>query len=192
MGSLGKAIGLAIITLVSIQLVSPTSGEYKRACNRKWEKSVSIQLVSPTSGEEVERQWKNASEEVSIQLVSPTSGEQREEEEDLSREEVFPFNWFPQRVGTFTPSSFALACSSRFPFNWFPQRVGTPTRHRVGGKVLEIVRFHLIGFPSEWGHGRRESVITKFQSGFHLIGFPSEWGHWLALMKRRIHSNVSI
>ncbi len=66
--------------LVSIQLVSPTSGEsmpygmihipYVRFLH------VSIQLVSPTSGEKGLRAIARAvTPAVSIQLVSPTSGE---------------------------------------------------------------------------------------------------------------------
>ena len=111
-------------TLVSIQLVSPTSGdecydvitdnlacfhsisfpnEWGPSCD--WQQArasqiVSIQLVSPTSGD-----WKNwrkhwKSGEVSIQLVSPTSGD--------------------SELG---------------------ERIGRGT-----------IRFHSISFPNEWGH----------------------------------------
>ena len=36
-----------------------------------------------------------------------------------------------------------------FPFNWFPQRVGTCHRPTIAG--FEAWGFHSIGFPSEWG-----------------------------------------
>ena len=40
--------------------------------------------------------------------------------------DVFPFNWFPQRVGTAVIfMSLLLFFLALFPFNWFPQRVGT-------------------------------------------------------------------
>jgi len=67
---------------VSIQLVSPTSGETSRLdflAQQRLHKLVSIQLVSPTSGECGRLSWINVSRkifgQVSIQLVSPTSGE---------------------------------------------------------------------------------------------------------------------
>jgi hypothetical protein len=61
---------------VSIQLVSPTSGEITNALLRKWlVLVVSIQLVSPTSGESRISTRDEEKVPVSIQLVSPTSGE---------------------------------------------------------------------------------------------------------------------
>ncbi len=115
--------------LVSIQLVSPTSGETRATTLRTWvqsqdtarqcfhsisfpservavelvEQSV-VKLVSPTSGEDTHRALVIfRSQLVSIQLVSPTSGEPL-----LSKgmESIydwclkFPFNQFPQRVGS--------------------------------------------------------------------------------------------
>ena len=38
---------------------------------------------------------------------------------------MFPFNWFPQRVGTTDAVFHGGSIATRFPFNWFPQRVGT-------------------------------------------------------------------
>ena len=110
--------------------------------------------------------------EVSIQLVSPASGDVHAFL--VSHEhESFPFNWFPQRVGT----SSDLLHKSSFSYC-----------------------FHSIGFPSEWGLNtlattmsitRNVSIqLVSPASGdlktmrwasisaqrFHSIGFPSEWG----------------
>jgi hypothetical protein len=66
-------------TSVSIQLVSPTSGETReelRAMTPEQAK-VSIQLVSPTSGEKKELAIKCGYVNVSIQLVFLTSGESK-------------------------------------------------------------------------------------------------------------------
>jgi len=70
------------IEKVSIQLVSPASGEfpenfkfYKSFCSSS---NVSIQLVSPASGENIRMRERVKARErmrVSIQLVSPASGE---------------------------------------------------------------------------------------------------------------------
>ncbi len=62
---------------VSIQLVSPTSGERKITGTIVLTMTVSIQLVSPTSGEEELSGPANNARftNLSIQLVSPTSGE---------------------------------------------------------------------------------------------------------------------
>ena len=72
-----------IWSFVSIQLVSPTSGEnlwtfYTQKLLQSL-LDVSIQLVSPTSGEfgECANEWWMRDYSVSIQLVSPTSGEIR-------------------------------------------------------------------------------------------------------------------
>ena len=110
---------------VSIQLVSPASGDFSSNCT-----------IGSRSGL------------VSIQLVSPASG-------DGSGKSVlemalleFPFNWYPQRVGILPgtkwrpsqgasfhsigiPSEWGFEISineyglpEAFPFNWYPQRVG--------------------------------------------------------------------
>ena len=61
---------------VSIQLVSPASGEGLSRFNRAWRYSqVSIQLVSPASGEKRCLRSSGVVYPVSIQLVSPASGE---------------------------------------------------------------------------------------------------------------------
>jgi len=40
-------------------------------------------------------------------------------------------------------------CVMVFPFNWFPQRVGTEFATAYQERCYRS--FHLIGFPSEWG-----------------------------------------
>ena len=75
-----KLLLLKISSLVSIQLVSPASGDYFDGLLKidKVELDVSIQLVSPASGDvglTKEEAVKVLS--VSIQLVSPASGDTR-------------------------------------------------------------------------------------------------------------------
>ena len=118
---------------VSIQLVSPASGESRTPGNAvRWGGKVSIQLVSPASGEE----WKLPARHgrtgakkghgVSIQLVSPASGEAS------------------------TPVRNPLPCwstcfhSISFPSEWGVKQLMYRARGRVKG-------FHSISFPSEWG-----------------------------------------
>ncbi len=83
-----------------------------------------------------------------------------------------------------------------FPFNQFPQRVGTVVMQTTS---LKTTGFHSISFPSEWESKRRlaealadrkfpfnqfSQRVGKFLlsflplkeiSGFHSISFPSEW-----------------
>ena len=119
--------------VVSIQLVSPASGEQtnkrgrleftatatrfhsisfpnewggRKTCRQQPKNGfrVSIQLVCPASEElTVLPYLKCNGSKVSIQLVFPTSGEQRA----ATRRQIEKF------------------CKERFPFNWFPQRVGS-------------------------------------------------------------------
>ena len=67
----------------------------------------------------------------------------------------FPFNWFPQRVGTLAACGYAGDRGVLFPFNWFPQRVGTDFVQPY--QEQRKYGFHLIGFPSEWGLKRAAS-----------------------------------
>ena len=86
---------------------------------------------------------------------------------NMSNWTTFPFNWFPQRVGTrrqllragtqgfivsiqlVSPASGDIELVSsieedadEFPFNWFPQRVGT-----TGGNKCSVVTEM---FPFNW------------------------------------------
>ena len=88
---------------------------------------------------------------------------------------LFPFNWFPQRVGS-SRARYRVRCGSfpySFPFNWFPQRVGSLNDFLDARPDWDS--FHSIGFPSEWGadSGTDRNVG---RGCFHSIGFPSEWG----------------
>ncbi len=65
------------------------------------ENIVSIQLGSPASGDtHFEDKDMPTSAIVSIQLGSPASGDLKESDV-LTHSPMFPFNWDPQRVGTF-------------------------------------------------------------------------------------------
>ena len=111
---------------VSIQLVSPTSGEEVRASQLCILAQVSIQLVSPTSGEVgTHRLASPQGYEVSIQLVSPTSGESL----------VFQKC---SRCSGDCPSFHSIS----FPNEW---GVGSTLSN------MEKLGFHSISFPNEWG-----------------------------------------
>ena len=65
---------------VSIQLVSPASGDSENTMETEMVERVSIQLVSPASGDPSAINWLKRipnNLQVSIQLVSPASGDQR-------------------------------------------------------------------------------------------------------------------
>ncbi len=73
-----------------------------------------------------------------------------------------------------------LPTTTVFPFNWFPQRVGSLDNFvRLNNE--SIAGFHSIGFPSEWG-AKLWIRILLLRRGFHSIGFPSEWGELVKLM----------
>jgi len=61
--------------LVSIQLVSPASGDLAGPGGVRVNQAVSIQLVSPASGDELRQAADDEEVIVSIQLVSPASGD---------------------------------------------------------------------------------------------------------------------
>ena len=85
---------LNVAYVVSIQLVSPASGEQIIAVESVVEPEVSIQLVSPASGETEDAISVMDNPRVSIQLVSPASGEpSRQPAVRLNRTAIkFPFN----------------------------------------------------------------------------------------------------
>ena len=82
---------------VSIQLVSPASGELDRYINPQVS-IVSIQLVSPASGEKRLLTLSQRKIKVSIQLVSPASGEPHLSE-NLNWEQCFHSISFPSEWG---------------------------------------------------------------------------------------------
>ena len=68
---------------------------------RRLVRRVSIQLVSPASGDRSQaNEPPSAFRAVSIQLVSPASGDLGWNKGAVFLYDGFPFNWFPQRVGT--------------------------------------------------------------------------------------------
>jgi len=161
--------------IVSIQLVSPASGEVGIIASLFQESSnVSIQLVFPASGESFGSyadNWSNCC--VSIQLVSPASGE-------LLRSGSCSA-WSRVSIQLVSPASGEIDQQS----------------DTVGNSG-----FHSISFPSEWGVGKYYSSLQAtylcvsiqlvspasgeqeeefaylfvVYSCFHSISFPSEWG----------------
>ena len=87
---------------------------------------VSIQLVSPASGELTPIQNRGAAI-AGIRFPFnwfPQRVGRVYDKAVKDRKTGFPFNWFPQRVGSSRILAAAIARFQMFPFNWFLQRVG--------------------------------------------------------------------
>ena len=61
----------------------------------------------------------------------------------------------------------------QFPFNWFPQRVGTDLD--LTHDDISNLNFHSIGFPSEWGHTKTLPCGTHVRM-FPFNWFPQRVG----------------
>ncbi len=137
--------------LVSIQLVSPASGESSTVPTiRAPGYDVSIQLVSPASGEPGKYVVKvsDTTNLVSIQLVSPASGE---------------VTGPPARIDHPVPGFHSIG----FPSEWGVSPMDT--------LVKALYSFHSIGFPSEWGEkGRRVTGGARHKFPFNW--FPQRVG----------------
>ena len=72
---LNKNTPLITAKWVSIQLISPPNGDSQKSLAQHIGISVSIQLISPTSGDWYIEMISRAGNRVSIQLISPTSGD---------------------------------------------------------------------------------------------------------------------
>jgi len=172
-------ISFFLLTGISIQLVSPASGDEDE-----------VYYSAPLSSEDFHSisfpsEWgltKNGprkgqrSEVISIQLVSPASGDVNDLR--LQAREVYHFH------------------SISFPSEW-----GLDSIIR---KAHQQIDFHSISFPSEWGHesswyrGYPSGISIQLvspasgddvgfifpltnHSDFHSISFPSEWGPGMLL-----------
>ena len=154
------------------------------SCYRCWQPYrclipyVSIQLVSPASGELCSLTIKLKKPSLSFHSIgfpSEWGATRAQKSHPIQSVYEFPFNWFPQRVGSNpcadnncpVPTSFhsigfpnewgefsakRLGCQwMGFPFNWFPQRVERTNSWRKDTRSVNLSSFHSIGFPSEWG-----------------------------------------
>ena len=115
---------------VSIQLVSPASGDLQGTPIVLLPYNVSIQLVSPASGDEIE-----ASRVSHLNFRFHSIGIPSEWGLDPGSHLaigriMFPFNWYPQRVGIarLLGQGAGSRGAGKFPFNWYPQRVGISPR----------------------------------------------------------------
>ena len=126
MGSHGLTVFQAIAKLVSIQLVSPASGELHYCTEASVLAAildpVSIQLVSPASGESISIRSRGPPlspiVRVSIQLVSPASGEGRAAKWSccISKSSFHSIS-FPSEWGGFGQRVFENGGLVEFPFN---------------------------------------------------------------------------
>jgi hypothetical protein len=72
-----RTLALNIGDQVSIQLMSPASGDLEMTFNEKELLIVSIQLMSPASGDDAMSDVSYQKTFVSIQLMSPASGDRK-------------------------------------------------------------------------------------------------------------------
>ena len=90
--------------------------------------------------------------------------------------EAFPFNQFPQRVGSkMNCSQFFVLCMLLFPFNQFPQRVGS-IKFSDQETFNSAQRFHSISFPNEWGELTLKELIRLHYLLFPFNQFPQRVG----------------
>jgi len=153
---------------------------------------VSIQLVSPASGDRQTFYPPLLQKRVSIQLVSPASGDPYTGESDFNSFKWFPFNWCPQRVGTASglwevrenngfhsigvPSEWGLAGHIAHPS---PEReVSIQLVSPASGDLFNfclfwpcLFCFHSIGVPSEWG----PTIAATMQKLDPDAEFPFNW-----------------
>ena len=121
--------GVGIV--VSIQLISPASGEYNPYKYSSFmAEIVSIQLISPASGEVYgDPSPLNKSQDVSIQLISPASGEKPEAYEAA----LAVIRTLVVSIQLISPAS------------------GEESEQLSQELDKQIKGFHSINFPSEWG-----------------------------------------
>ena len=91
---------------------------------------------------------------------------------DIPTTSPFPFNEFPQRVGTRNVSVILAERNACFHSMSFPSEWGRFWIRDFNG---EISGFHSMSFPSEWGRFWIRDFNGEI-SGFHSMSFPSEWG----------------
>ena len=105
----------------------------------------------------------------------------------------FPFNWFPQRVGTCLIGANLSGVIGKFPFNWFPQRVGTriqtPPALGEGSWAVSIQLVspasgdacqrdgmrHLVWFPFNWFPQRVGTLRGLIEASPAVPTFPFNW-----------------
>ena len=144
--------------IVSIQLVSPASGDQTiEAAVRLITQLVSIQLVSPASGDSSGDCW----------TICATSG---------FHSISFPSEWgLPSLLWPFILASMLVSIQLVSPASGDATISITASRRN-------IVCFHSISFPSEWGQSLLTYWLDEVYSCFHSISFPSEWGQWKKIL----------
>ena len=138
MGTIQQKVEQSLSLRVSIQLVSPASGDVVSSLKDRVSKhlTVSIQLVSPASGDNSGCKWEGTPKnKVSIQLVSPASGDK-----------VCLIRWTQHSV------SIQLVSPASGDFFLLPNN---PEFY-----IQSKRRFHSISFPSEWG--RNNTIHVKY------------------------------
>ena len=91
---------------------------------------------------------------------------------------LFPINQFPQRVGTFLPST-KTGKTKKFPINQFPQRVGT-LRILPRSWLNIMVSNQLVSLASR-DSAKRVKPNSPCYSSFQSISFPSEQGRFIVM-----------
>ena len=150
---------------------------YSRSTNLQKGFRVSIQLVSPASGDmrklaemmenPVEFPFNWFPQRVGTSFPIPTA--------PTFLCGRFPFNWFPQRVGTSNMSTSLSKKPKCFHSIGFPSEWGHP-HHRIHLGDVRRVSIQLVS-PASGDHEENLGCPLS-KSRFHSIGFPSEWGHF--------------
>jgi len=114
------------ITSVSIQLISPASGDiaevfYRAVDVLRFPFNWFPQRVG-TLIQHFDQRQRNL---VSIQLISPASGDYLEPYKQMLKGDCFHSTDFPSEWGQDRVNMLMVIIHAAFPFNWFPQRVGT-------------------------------------------------------------------
>ena len=188
---------------VSIQLISPTSGDLNcqnplslfifppcfHSINipNEWGWSsvntpihwnnVSIQLISPTSGdfECPHQEFEEKKQQVSIQLISPTSGDTPYWKKVPSGGgEIVSIQLISPTSGDSTNTYLSIHTRNSFHSINIPNEWGSCVKYKFTIDLSQL-GFHSINIPNEWGFS--EGSCTKYwDQCFHSINIPNEWG----------------
>ena len=103
-------------------------------------------------------------------------GQPRSNRKATTRTTAFPFNWFPQRVGTSQSSWDGRGCKRHKVSIQLvsPASGDLYVKDEAIDQKIGVVSIQLVSPAS--GDPPKRGPNKKSWSGFHSIGFPSEWG----------------
>jgi len=153
------------VDIISIQLVSPASGDRGTSRTGCPVVHISIQLVSPASGD---HGWSNSGVRAGIYFHSIS----------------FPSEWGP----------LASGCQVNFPEVDF-HSISFPSEWGLGDASpcgLDLPDFHSISFPSEWGrHRAGMDAMESLRISIQLVS-PASGDRWKPEARRHPAGEISI